>query len=71
MTFREDKTTRQIKVHFLVIEFLSLYNFFLGRPTLVELTFVPSTIYLKMKYYTERGYVVTMHEDIEAMRRCF
>ena len=71
VTFGEEETTRTIKPQFLVIDCPSLYQCILGRPTLAELTTVPSTVHLKMKYYTNRGRVVTLHGDIEAARRCF
>ncbi|MCI96648.1 hypothetical protein A2U01_0117948, partial [Trifolium medium] len=32
---------------------------------------VPSTAHLKMKYYTNKGQVATLHGDIESVRRCF
>ncbi|MCI11754.1 hypothetical protein A2U01_0032856, partial [Trifolium medium] len=32
---------------------------------------VPSTIHLKMKYYTKTDLVATIHGDIVAARRCF
>lgn len=32
---------------------------------------MPSTVHLKMKYYTAKGQVATLHGDIEAARRCF
>ena len=53
VTFGEDTTTRQVKVHFLVIDCPSLYNCILGRLTLAKLTVVPSTVHLKMKFYTK------------------
>ncbi|MCI95388.1 hypothetical protein A2U01_0116686, partial [Trifolium medium] len=32
---------------------------------------VPSTAHLKMKYYTHKGQMATLHGDIEVARRCF
>ena len=71
VTFSDDTITRQVKVRFLVIDFPSLYNYILGRPTLEELTAVPSTVHLKMKFYTKRARVATIQGDLEAARRCF
>ncbi|MCH82249.1 hypothetical protein A2U01_0003050 [Trifolium medium] len=39
--------------------------------SLADLMVVPSTIHLKMKYYTKEGTVTTLHGDIAAARRCF
>ena len=71
VTFGEDTATRKVKVRFLVIDCPSLYNCILGRPTLAELTAVPSTVHLKMKFYTKRARVATIQGDLEAARRCF
>ena len=49
----------------------SLYQCIFGRSTLAELIVVPFTVHLKMKYYTSKGLVATLHGDIEAARRCF
>ncbi|XP_058722915.1 uncharacterized protein LOC131594725 [Vicia villosa] len=65
------ETTRAVKVQFLVINCPSIYQCILGRPTLAELIAVPSTVHLKLKYYTTKGQVATLHGDIEAARRCF
>jgi hypothetical protein len=32
---------------------------------------VPSTAHLKMKYYTPKGQVTTLHGDIEVAMKCF
>ena len=44
---------------------------YLQRPTLAELTVVPSNVHLKMKFYTRRGRVVTIYGDISSSRTCF
>jgi hypothetical protein len=49
----------------------SLYQCILGREAIANLLAVPSTAHLKMKYYTTKGHVATLHRDIEAARRCF
>ncbi|MCI58039.1 hypothetical protein A2U01_0079292, partial [Trifolium medium] len=38
---------------------------------ITDLLAVPSTAHLKMKYYTNKGQVATLHGDIESARRCF
>ena len=43
----------------------------MGRTALAELIDVPSIVHLKLKYYTDKGHVATLHGDIEAARRCF
>ncbi|XP_058780878.1 uncharacterized protein LOC131654974 [Vicia villosa] len=65
------ETTRVVKVQFLVIDCPSIYQCILGCPTLAELIAVPSTVHLKLKYYTAKGHVATLNGDIEAARRCF
>ncbi|XP_058784255.1 uncharacterized protein LOC131659027 [Vicia villosa] len=65
------ETARAVKVQFLVIDCPSKYQCILGRPTLAELIVVPSTVHLKLKYYTTKGQIATLHGDIEAARRCF
>ena len=69
VTFGAAETARSIKVQFLVIDCPSLYQCIFGRPTLAELIAVPSTVHLKMKYYTSNGLVATLHGDIEAAQR--
>ncbi|XP_058766541.1 uncharacterized protein LOC131640151 [Vicia villosa] len=71
VSFGEGEASRQVKTRFLVINCKTLYNCIIGRPTLAELTVVPSTVHLKMKFYTKRGRVVTVNADIEAARRIF
>lgn len=38
---------------------------------LAELIVGLSTVHLKMKYYTSKGLVTTLHRDNEAAKRCF
>ncbi|XP_058758369.1 uncharacterized protein LOC131631595 [Vicia villosa] len=65
------ETTKAVKVQFLVIDYPSIYQCILERPTLAELIAVPSTVHLKLKYYTTKGQVATLNGDIEAARSCF
>ncbi|GAU48781.1 hypothetical protein TSUD_406240 [Trifolium subterraneum] len=62
---------KSVKVKFLVVDFPSLYNCIIGRPTLAELFAVSSTIHLKLKYYTKDEQVARINGDIEPARRCF
>ena len=71
VTFDDGGTARSIKAQFLVIDFQSLYHCIFRRTTLAELIAVPSTVHLKMKYYTASGLVATLHGDIQASQRCF
>lgn len=71
MSFGEDEMVRAIKVQFLVVDCSSIYQYIFGQPTLAELIVVASTVHLKMKYYTAKGQVATLHGDIKAAQRCF
>ncbi|PNX70869.1 hypothetical protein L195_g057825, partial [Trifolium pratense] len=71
VTFGSQETAKTIKVKFLVVDCPSLYQCILGRTAIADLVAVPSTAHLKMKYYTHKGQVATLHGDIEAARRCF
>ena len=71
ITFGRGITARAIKTQFLVVDCPSLYQCIFRRPTLAELIMVPSTVHLKMKYYTTEGLVATLHGDIQAAKRFF
>ncbi|KAK2376303.1 hypothetical protein QL285_077105 [Trifolium repens] len=71
VTFGEGETARTVKIPFLVVDCPSLYQCILGRDAMANLLAVPSTAHLKLKYYTTKGHVATLHGDIEAARRCF
>ncbi|MCI41108.1 hypothetical protein A2U01_0062341, partial [Trifolium medium] len=62
---------KSIKVQFLVVDCPSLYQCIIGRTSIADLLAVPSTAHLKMKYYTNKGQIATLHGDIESARRCF
>ncbi|XP_058725951.1 uncharacterized protein LOC131597261 [Vicia villosa] len=55
VTIGSVETTRAVKIQFLVIDCPSIYQCILGRLTLAELIVVPSTVHLKLKYYTTKG----------------
>ncbi|CAJ2654489.1 unnamed protein product [Trifolium pratense] len=71
VTFGSEETAKSIRVKFLVVDCPCLYQCIIGRTTIADLIAVPSTAHLKMKYYTHKGQVATLHGDIEAARRCF
>ncbi|GAU50049.1 hypothetical protein TSUD_408450 [Trifolium subterraneum] len=71
VTFGQNETAKSIKVMFLVVDCPSLYQCIIGRTAIADLPVVASTVHLKMKYYTNKGQVATLHGDIEAARRCF
>ncbi|CAJ2638239.1 unnamed protein product [Trifolium pratense] len=71
VTFGSEETAKSIRVKFLVVDCPWLYQCIIGRTTIADLIAVPSTAHLKMKYYTHKGQVATLHGDIEAARRCF
>ncbi|MCI34160.1 hypothetical protein A2U01_0055378, partial [Trifolium medium] len=66
-----NETAKSIKVQFLVVDCPSLYQCILGRTAIADLLVVPSTAHMKMKYYTNKGQVATLHGDIEYARRYF
>ncbi|MCI54356.1 hypothetical protein A2U01_0075606, partial [Trifolium medium] len=71
VTFGITETAKSIKVQFLVVDCPSLYHCILGRTTIAGFLVEPSTSHLKIKYYTNKRQVATLHGDIEAARRCF
>ncbi|GAU33418.1 hypothetical protein TSUD_21110 [Trifolium subterraneum] len=71
VTFDYEETAKSIKVKFLVVDCSSLYQRIIGRTTIADLPVVASIAHLKMKYYTNKGHVATLHGDIEAARKCF
>lgn len=60
VSFGEAETTPTIKFHFMVVDCPSIYQFIFGRPTLAKLIAIPSTVNLKMKYYTIKRGVATL-----------
>ncbi|GAU32556.1 hypothetical protein TSUD_218140 [Trifolium subterraneum] len=68
VTFGHNETAKSIKVKFLVVDCPSLYQCIIGRTAIADLPAVASTDHLKIKYYTDKGQVATLHGDIEAVR---
>lgn len=71
VTFGEKEAQRTIKIPFLVIDCLSLYNCIIGRTGLAQLGAACSTAHLKLKYHARPGVIASLNGDIEAARRCF
>jgi len=71
VTFWEEAGRQTIETLFLVIPGASTYNCVFGRPTLVALYGVASTVHLKMKCHNEEGEVVTIHADLNEVRRLY
>jgi hypothetical protein len=71
VTFGAEEAARSVKIQFLVVDCSSLYECILDREAIANLLAVPSTVHLKMKYYSTKGQVATLQGDIEAARRCF
>ena len=57
-------------INFLVVEHLSVYNVFWGRPSLNMFQAVTSTYHLMIKFPTEGG-VEILRADQEESRRCY
>lgn len=75
VTFGDDTTERPlcrtVKTDFLVLPIKSIYQRIIGRPTLGRLEAVPSTVHLKMRFYSNKGKVVTLLADLPSAKRTF
>jgi len=71
VTFGEGNGTKTIKISFLVIDCTSLYNCIIGRTGLAQLGTACSTAHLKLNYHADNCTITTLHDNIEAARRCF
>ncbi|MCI42600.1 hypothetical protein A2U01_0063837, partial [Trifolium medium] len=70
-TFHDGTTNasrRTVLVKYLVVSCPSIYNCIMGRPTLVSLGAVPSTVHLKMKYHNSENRVITIKASIKRTR---
>ena len=70
VTFGEEMDERTIETPFLVIPVVSIYNYIIGRSTLVALDTVTSMVHLKMKYHNNNRDMVTIYTDLKAAERC-
>jgi len=71
VTLGEGAGRRTIEIPFLVILDASTYNCVFGRPTLAALDLVASTVHLKMNYHSIEGEVVTVHTDLNGVRKLY
>ena len=69
--FRAGRTTRTVKVRYLIVDAHTSYNIFLGRPLLNMLGAVVSTYHLAMKFLSTSGDIIIVHVDQPTARRCY
>jgi len=70
-TFGEGKSTRTIKIRYLVIDANTSYNILLGRPSINRLMAIVSTPHLAMKFPSRTGDILTVHVDQKEARECY
>ena len=70
-TFGEGKSTRTIKIRYLVIDANTSYNILLGRPSINRLMAIVSTPHLAMKFPSRSGDILTVHVDQKEARECY
>jgi len=68
--FGEEMDERTVETPFLAVMVVSIYNCILGRPTLVVLDAVTSTVQLKTKYHYRNEHMATVYADLKAAGRC-
>lgn len=69
--FGKVEARKTIKMQLLVINHKSIYKCIIGKPYLVELCVVSSTIHLKMRYYTTNDKVATIEVYIITCKTYF
>jgi hypothetical protein len=57
-----------VKVPFIVVPGMFIYDCIFGRPTLAELDTIAYTVHLKVKYHNEEGKIVTIHANLSGVR---
>jgi len=70
-TFGEGRSTRTIKIRYLVINTNTSYNILLGRPSINRLMAIVSTPHLAMKFPSRIGDILTVHVDQKEARECY
>jgi len=70
-TFSDKNATRTITVKYIVINTPSMYNLFLGRPSLNRTGVVAFSAHMKMKLPSLEGKVITMRVDQKITRKCY
>lgn len=71
VTLREASLSKTMKTKFLVVDCPSAYNAILGRPNLVTLEAIPSTIHLALQFYTTSGEIPTIQGNQLVGRDCY
>jgi len=69
--FGAGRTTRTVKIRYLIVNAHTSYNILLGRPSLNMLGVVISTYHLAIKFPSTSGDIVTIHVDQPTARRCY
>ena len=69
--FGAGRTTRTVKIRYLIVDPDTSYNILLGRPSLNILGAVISTYHLAIKFPSTSGDIVTVHVDQPTARRCY
>jgi len=69
--FGAGRTTRTVKIRYLIVDAHTSYNIFLGRPSLNMLGAVISTYHLAIKFLSISGDIVTVHVDQPTARKCY
>jgi len=70
-TFGEGKSTRTIKIRYLVINGNTSYHILLGRPSINWLMAIVSTPHLAMKFPSRTSDILTIHVDQKEARECY
>jgi len=70
-TFSDNITARTITIRYIVVIASSAYNLALGRPFLIRLGAVASTIHMKMKLPSSEGGVITIKSDQKTTQKFY
>ncbi|XP_020207927.1 uncharacterized protein LOC109792885 [Cajanus cajan] len=67
----DQKSSREIKIRYIVVHANTSYNILLGRPSINALGAIVSTPHLCMKFPSREGQVITVHADQKMERECY
>ncbi|XP_020208608.1 uncharacterized protein LOC109793553 [Cajanus cajan] len=67
----DQKSSREIKICYIVVHANTSYNILLGRPSINTLRAIVSTPDLCMKFPSRDGQVITVHADQKTTRECY
>jgi len=70
-TFSDGKTSKTIKIPYLVIDVNTLYNILLGQPSINKLGAIVSTPLLAMKFPSALGDILTVHVNQKVAWECY